>query len=240
MNRPLIGLNTDAREEENGLTYFLRARYVHAVQEAGGRPVLLPPLEGEEASASLKGLNGLVLTGGDDLSPALYGGGSRHPEERPRHPLREAFDMALVKEAVRIGLPVLAICLGHQELCVAFGGGLHPYLPDAVPSVLQHRIGETMEANHPLQVEPGTLLARLLGAHPRVNSGHRQAVSRPGRGLKVAARTADGVIEAVEGTGPSFLIGVPWHPELMGNARTQVRLFEGLIAHAARFPLPRD
>jgi len=235
MNRPLIGLNTDVEENEKGITLFIRSRYVKAVQDAGGLPVLLPSLDAEDAAACLAALDGLVLSGGDDLSPSLYGGGERHPEEVPLHPLREAFDMALIREAIHRGIPTLAICLGAQELCVAQGGDIHPFIPDDVQGALQHRKMEDNETTHLLEIEAGSLLSRLLPPNPRVNSAHRQAIRNPGRGLKVSARTKDGIIEAVEGEGSPFLLGVQWHPELMADDLNQVRLFEGLIEAARSF-----
>jgi len=231
MERPLIGLNTDVVEDDKGIAFFHRSRYALAAWNAGGRPTLVPPLPEADPAELLEGLDGLVMVGGDDLSPALYGGGARHPEEVPLHPSRELFDMGLVKAAVQIGLPTLAVCLGLQELCVAFGGSLHPYLADDVPGAMDHRTAQGGAVFHPLNIASSSRLSRILENGIQVNSSHRQAVSEPGRGLVVAATAPDGVIEAVEGAGDAFLIGVQWHPELMEEAPA---LFRALVDHATR------
>lgn len=230
MERPLIGLNTDVVEDGKGIAFFHRSRYALAVWNAGGRPILVPPLPDADPEELLQGLDGLVMVGGDDLSPALYGGSARHPEEVPLHPSRERFDMALVKTAVRIELPTLAVCLGLQELCVAFGGRLHPFLADDVPGAMDHRTAQGGMVFHPLKIASRSRLSRILENGIQVNSAHRQAVSEPGHGLVVAATAPDGVIEAVEGAGDAFLIGVQWHPELMEEAPALFRALVNPIA----------
>ncbi|MBU0755959.1 MAG: gamma-glutamyl-gamma-aminobutyrate hydrolase family protein [Planctomycetes bacterium] len=233
--RPLIAVNTDLREEDKGPTLYLRMRYVQALWAAGARPVLLPPMEGVELAPLLAGFSGLLLTGGDDLDPALYGGTQRHEKEVPLHPLRERFDLELVRTAVAMDLPTLAICLGLKELCVAFGGKITPYIPDDHPGALEHGSlpGET--SFHPLIIAPRTRLASLLAEGTVVNSSHRQAVCDPGEGLKVAARTTDRVIEAVEGRGEAFLLGVQWHPDLLPDDPQQAGLFKALVKAAAAY-----
>lgn len=229
MRRPRIGMNVDVREDEKGITFYHRSKYTRAIWKAGGMPVLLAPLMDADLEEVLHGLKGLLLTGGDDLDPVHYGGVERMPEEVPLHPLREEFDLKLVKAAVRMRLPLLAVCLGIQELCVAFGGTLHPFIPDCVPGALPHQGDGGSETTHPIQVEPETRLAGILGTRSLVNSSHRQAVKQPGSGLVVAARSADGVIEAVEGEGDFLLIGVQWHPETMTEEQDQLMLFEALV-----------
>ncbi|MFH2001604.1 MAG: gamma-glutamyl-gamma-aminobutyrate hydrolase family protein [Planctomycetota bacterium] len=229
---PRIGLNMDILEDKKGISFFLRARYADAVLAAGGQPVLIPPIDDADPTDSLKGLHGLILTGGDDLSPSLYGLKKRHEKEVPLHPQRERFDMELVRVAVAHRIPLLAICLGLQELCVAYEGRLHPYIPEAVPGALNHQPSDINSSHHALKVEPGTRLERILGPAPTVISSHRQAVSEPGLGLRVAARTADGIIEAVEGTGSNFLIGVQWHPEMMAEDPSQKELFRAFVEAA--------
>lgn len=240
LHRPCIGLNADMGADDKGPYFFSRIPYAQAVWNAGGRPVLIPPMEKGDPHACLEGLQGLLLTGGDDLDPTLYGGSERHPGEVPLHPTREAFDMSLVREAVRIGIPTLAICLGLQELCVAFGGDLHPYIADDVPGALPHRTPEGGMVDHPLEITAGSRMAQVMPDGSRVNSAHRQAVRNPGRGFRVAARTGDGVIEAVERRNTDFMVGVQWHPELMTEDPAQAGLFEALVAHALHFhPMSR-
>lgn len=235
MNRPRIGLNVDLSEDEKGITFFSRSRYARCVWAAGGFPVLLTPLPGAEIRSSLRGLKGLVMTGGDDLDPARFGGRDRQEEEVPLHPMREDFDLALLRGAVEQGLPTLAICLGMQELAAAFGGRLHQFLPKDLPGAMEHRALDGRENRHPLHLEPGSLLSTILEPDPVVNTAHRQAVREPGRGLVVAARTSDGVIEAIEGGDHPFLIGVQWHPDLMRDDPGQQGLFRALVEQARRF-----
>lgn len=231
-NPPRIGINMDIMEDEKGLSYFLRTRYTRAIVEAGGRPVLIPPLPEADPEESLRDLHGLLMTGGDDLSPHLYGYKERHEEEVPLHPQREAFDMKLVLSAMKMKIPLLAICLGLQELCVAHDGGLHPFIPHAVPEAMEHRSLQSALTLHRLEVEPGTRLHKILGPNPKVMSAHRQAVSLAGEGLIVAARTRDDIIEAVEGSGDHFVLGVQWHPELMPRDPAQKGIFSALIEAA--------
>jgi putative glutamine amidotransferase len=235
MHRPSIALNTDIMEDDKGPFFFLRTGYARALRKAGGSPCLLAPIEDPDRDDPLEGFGGLVLIGGDDLSPALYGGNERHEEEVPLHPQRESYDMMLVKAAVRKKIPTLAICLGLQELCVAFGGGIHPFIPDAVPGALEHRSTNKKRSSHPLEIESTSRLAGIMRNGTVVNSAHRQAVSEPGQGMRVAARAPDGIIEAVEGEGEAFLLGVQWHPELMLDEPEQIGLFEALVEAARSF-----
>jgi putative glutamine amidotransferase len=232
MHRPLIALNTDMSSDEKSAYYFLRTGYAEALRRAGAALRLLTPHEDPGMEELLDGLQGLVLIGGDDMSPKLYGGGRRHAEEVPLHPMREAFDMKLVEAAVRKRIPILAICLGLQELCVAFGGGIHPFIPDDVPDALEHRALDGAKTSHPLVIESRSRLAEIMKNGRKVNSGHRQAVSEPGDGFRVTARAPDGVIEAVEGEGDAFVLGVQWHPELMLDDPEQAGLFQALVEAA--------
>lgn len=235
MNRPLIAVNTDLREEDQGTTLFLRKRYVDALWKAGAQPVLLPCLDADRDHAVLAKVSGLLLTGGDDMDPALYGGKERHEKEVPLHPIRERFDFDLVKAAVTRGLPILAICLGLQELCVAFGGTIVPYIPDCMPDAIEHQAVDGKPTVHALSIASGSRLSKLLKDGAQVNSAHRQAIGEPGQGLSVSARTEDGVIEAVESEGEPFYLGVQWHPELLLDDPAQFGLFKALVEASVRF-----
>ena len=238
MHRPRIGLTSEFVRNGKDTYASVRFPYVRAVRRAGGLPVILPPLPPGKAEAVVRSVEGLLLTGGDDLSPASSGGMERRPGETPLHPMRERWDLALVEAAVKAGLPLLAVCLGMQELSCALGGTLIRFIPEEMPDALPHKRkpGEKGDPLHPVRLEEGSRLHRLFGPSLRVNSSHIQAVKRPGRGLRVTARAPDGVVEAVEGEGDRFLLGVQWHPEHMEGASEQERLFRALVEEAMRAP----
>ena len=149
MKRPLIGVSTDITIHQDGtLLHTLRAPYAEAVRRAGGCPLLLPSFAKADTALSLEGVDGLLMTGGDDLAPEFYGEKERHPEEVPLHPLRESSDMVLLREAVERGIPLLCICLGFQELAVEYGGRLHQFIPDSVTGALEHRSRNGTESRH--------------------------------------------------------------------------------------------
>jgi putative glutamine amidotransferase len=235
--KPLIGITTSELRSSSAGTLrrhgepphaemALGMTYLKAIEAAGGMPVVLPPLG--DAEALLERLDGVCLSGGPDLDPEAYGALERHAELGPTEPDLDAFELALARAADASGVPLLGICRGAQALNVARGGSLHQHVP-------AHRQTEPATATtHSVHVDPGTLLAQLVGTRPlRVNSFHHQAVDVLGRGLRTVARAADGTIEAVEAPGPRFVLGVQWHAEgLVGQPRHRA-LFEALVAAAA-------
>jgi putative glutamine amidotransferase len=232
--RPLIGVTTSELRASSAGTLrrhgdpphpemALGMTYLRAITDAGGMPVVLPPLG--DAEALLERLDGVCLSGGPDLDPEAYGAVERHAELGPTEPDLDAFELALARAADASGVPLLGICRGAQALNVARGGTLHQH-------VGAHRQTEPATATtHSVHVDPGTRLAQLVGTRPlRVNSFHHQAVDVLGRGLRAVARAADGTIEAVEAPGPRFVLGVQWHAEgLVGQPRHRA-LFEALVA----------
>ena len=196
--------------------------YLRTLDAAGAIPVVLPPVGTGHIAPLLDRLDGLCLSGGPDLDPTAYGATERHAELGPTEPSLDAFELALAREALDRGLPILAVCRGAQALNVACGGSLHQHLAG-------HRQSEPgCRASHEVEVLRGTRLAALIGAGPvAVNSFHHQAVDRLGNGLRVAARAGDGTVEAIEGAG--FVVGVQWHAEAMADGR----LFEALASASA-------
>jgi len=199
--------------------------YVDAVSAAGGRPIVLPPLPCA-VDETLGALDGLILCGGPDLDPALYGQ-QPVPATTAVTPERDAAELALVRAALHLELPVLGICRGMQLINVAHGGSLVQHLPDAVGHD-GHRTRAGHFDVHPVSVEPASRVGAILGSQAEVCSGHHQGLDEIADGLRAVAWADDGSVEAVEAPEREFVLGVLWHPE-EGQDR---RLFAGLVAAA--------
>jgi len=190
---------------------------------------------------ALAGGSGLLLTGGDDVAPARYGE-SKHPAVVEVEPERDEFEIALVQEARRRNLPILAICRGVQVLNVAFGGSLVQDIPSQVPGALQHKLTvpphQSYALAHEVWFEKDSLLGSLLkdrlsdADSCEVNSRHHQAVKQVAGGFRVTATAPDGVIEAIEDPGARFCLGVQWHPENFWRTGEFRALFEGFVQAA--------
>jgi putative glutamine amidotransferase len=225
---------------------FLNEPYIVAIQEAGGIPLVVTPAHSGPALRSLFDLlDGLVLTGGEDVSPERYGEEVLHPSVECV-PERDALEFQLLEWARADDLPVLAICRGVQVLNVALGGTLYQDLPADRPADLVHdqALGETprprTEPHHRVTVDSGSCLADVLGLEAvEVNSMHHQGIKGLAPPLVPVAHAPDGLVEGVEladVTRWSFLVGVQWHPEELargGDARSR-RLFERFVAAAAK------
>jgi putative glutamine amidotransferase len=236
MDRPVIGLCTAFENARWSVwdqsAVLLPSNYVQAVQAAGGIAVLLPPdPRAVEHPHELLGLlDGLLLAGGADIDPAIYGQ-LPHPETQETVPERDAFEIALTRGAIERDLPVLGICRGMQLINVALGGTLTQHLPEHVLDQ-QHRkvIGTFDGSDHDVEVLPDTLAMRVIGAEAHgTKSHHHQGVDAIGQGLSVSARSPlDGLIEALELPDRSFVLGVQWHPE----ADVQSPVIGGLVRAA--------
>jgi putative glutamine amidotransferase len=242
--KPLIGVTPDFnagdRKEWGGKepTYFLRARYVRAVEELGGIPVVLPLVSDLQSRRRLlSSIDGLLLTGsGPDLPPGLYG-------ERQRYTFgimsnrRSTFEFDMVRLAKAADIPVLGICGGMQVMNVALGGSLFQDIPSQVNKPLQHRQpARATNLSHAVTVAPGSLLRRIVHtATLRVNSSHHQSVKDVARSLVASAVAPDGIVEAVESPDCRFFLGIQWHPEfLFERYRLHRRLFETFLRAARR------
>lgn len=236
---PRIGLTTYVERAQWGVwdqpAALLPANYVELVARVGGLPVLLPPIVPADleaaAESAVEGLDGLVLTGGSDVAPDHYGAVPHADTDVPR-PERDAWELALLRAALAVDQPVLAICRGAQLLNVACGGTLHQHLPEVV-GASTHRPEMGTFGTVTMQVDPASRLAALVGEAPAGQCHHHQAIDRVGEGLTVCARAADGTVEAVELAGPRFALGVQWHPEEAGDER----LFAALVDAAASRPV---
>ncbi len=232
--RPVIGVTLDSERAPTYSAYpwyALRENYMASLAEAGAVPVALPH-HPELAAELLDVLDALVVTGGAfDVDPALYGADERHGTVLLKERRTEA-ELALLRGAIARGMPVLGICGGQQLLAVALGGSLIQHIPDGVPGALAHeQPNPRHQPGHAVRVEPGTLLARIVGTGAmQVNSSHHQAVRDPGRG-RVNALAEDGVVEGIEDPAARFCLGVQWHPEF-GIDPGDRRLFEALVSAA--------
>lgn len=231
--RPLVGTTgrrfrlsllaaADARYGDTCADSYM-ADFATRIAEAGGLPVHLS--YDTDASAVCAWLSAVVITGGQDVHPACWGGDASvvrdiDPRTDPMvHDLaRDEYEIALVRAALERGIPVLGVCRGMQVLNVALGGSLIPDLPSGS---VAHRSAEAAPtdgaADHVVTFEPGSIAAGLFGGSARTNSWHHQAIDRCGVGLVVTGRTSDGVVESVEVPGAPIL-GVQWHPEWMASS----------------------
>jgi len=237
--KPVIGLDCDLRLRGPARNQKLEIwrSYADAVELAGGVPVILPTTENPgHIDEQLDVVDGLVLIGGMDLSPKFYGA-RKHPRTKTMHPSRQFHDIELARAAIRRKVPVLAICAGLQLVNVVCGGDLIQHLPDALDPGSPHR-ENTAEFTHDVTVEPGSNLARIIAADRlTVNSSHHQAVGKVGAELGVVARSPDGVIEALEPEGGTFLMCVQWHPERLAAGDTRhLALFEALVEASGQEP----
>ncbi len=199
----------------------LNSTYVTALESAGLVPIVIPPLATpQHARAILERVDGLLLTGGEDVDPALYGQPRAQKCGTP-NTARDETEIALVLAARDLGKPVLAICRGPQVLNVALGGTLIQDIPSEVPDALDHNAdGERSSRVHRVTIEPDSLTAAAIGATSvSVNSLHHQSVKDLGNGLRITARSPDGIVEAIEWKGDDWwAMAVQWHPEEMNDS----------------------
>jgi putative glutamine amidotransferase len=229
--KPLIGITCYVEEATWGPWCVPAAlvpfAYIHAIERAGGRALLVPPSDAG-VDETLDALDGLLLSGGADIDPHLYGAGE-HPDTNALRPERDSAEMLLLQAALQRDLPVLAVCRGMQLLNVARGGDLIQHLPDVTGSEM-HRQQAGEFAVHDVSLSPDSRVGTLLGERGTVRSHHHQGIATVGDGLREVAWADDDTVEGLEDPERSFAVGVLWHPE-EGEDR---KLFEALVAAAAR------
>jgi putative glutamine amidotransferase len=244
---PRIGLTASVVPTKLGTRRtFLNEPYIVAIQEAGGIPLVLTPAHGGPAlRAIFELLDGLVLTGGEDVAPERYGEEVQYPSVESV-PERDALEFQLLEWAQTDDLPVLAICRGIQVLNVGLGGTLYQDLPADRPAAVVHDQAQgdsprpRHEPHHAVTVRPGSCLADVLGLETvDVNSMHHQGIKALAPPLTAVAHAPDGLVEGVEAADAarwSFLVGVQWHPEELarGGHSPSRRLFERFVAAAAK------
>jgi putative glutamine amidotransferase len=242
--KPIIGVTPDYnagdRKEWGGHepTYFLRGRYVRAIEELGGIPLILPLVADRVARTRLlHNVDGLLLTGsGPDLPPALY-------RERQRYTFRvmserrSTFELDMVHLARKADVPVLGICGGMQAMNVACGGSLFQDISSQFANPLQQRQAKPATTlSHAVTITPGSLLRRVVRTMTlRVNSSHHQSVKAVAPSLVASAVAPDGIVEAIESPAHRFFLGIQWHPEfLFDRYPLHRRLFEAFLRAASR------
>ena len=211
--------------------------YRQALLHVGAEARILEP--STSVSEALSGIDGLLLTGGEDIEPSRYGG-PVHSSVKDSEPRRDEFELALVREARARRLPILGICRGVQILNVACGGTLIQDIPTEVPGALKHELDvpphEAFELAHEVWLDKDSALSRLMSERLEgadscdVNSRHHQAVKQVAPGFQVSATAPDGVIEAIEDPSAGFCLGVQWHPENFWRTGEFRSLFEGFAA----------
>jgi putative glutamine amidotransferase len=248
-HRPVVGIPTqtlqsiDRIPEDLPHSWVMNSRYYTAVTHVGGVPWMVPLLDDDEATlrAIYDHLDGVFLAGGVDVDPATYGD-ERHDLCGRTDAARDRVELLFAKWAMEEGKPVLGVCRGMQVINVAAGGTLWQDCADQVADSIKHDYfpGAGWARDHlahDVVLLEGTRLRRVFGAERvMVNSMHHQGIRRMGEGLVASAVSPDGLVEAVEGTGEAFLVGVQWHPEmLIDNDAGTRRLFEEFIEASREF-----
>lgn len=235
--RPTIGITTATEVISYGSWKDVPAvmspeAYVWAVQEAGGRPVLLcpGPEDADDPDGLLDLLDAVIITGGaGDLDPALYDQ-ELHPEAGPVQGERDAYELALARVARRRATPTLGICRGMQVMNLAYGGGIEQHLPDVLGHE-GHRVICGHFSTHEVSLESGSLAAHATGTGTTPVKSHHQGVREVGGGLVITGKaTEDGTVEAIEDPGLPFFLGVLWHPEEDGNSH----VIQALVSESRR------
>jgi putative glutamine amidotransferase len=235
--RPIVAVTASTKIVNDSGKVSVNRAYTDAISAAGLIPLVVPPMTEEGATAILDSVQGLVLTGGEDVDPVRFGA-ERHPATGPANDLRDRIEIALAKEAAARRMPVLAICRGVQVLNIALGGTLVQDIPSELKTGIEHDAESARNSRvHEVDVDAGSRLAGIVGVKQiTTNSFHHQSVDRPARGLCTVAKSSDGVVEAVECSDRAWwAVGVQWHPEeLTGTTEDWDRKLFDAFAQAVR------
>jgi putative glutamine amidotransferase len=239
VSAPRIAVGGVVRKWDEAERTGVNSSYVRSVLAAGGVPIILSPLLGASfAARALAGLDGLLLTGGEDIDPAWY---QAEPSPRLYPPSRERdlFELALFAAARQMELPILGVCRGIQLVNIAMGGTLYQDLPSERPGEVDHDVpGDRTMRTHGVRLAPGSRAEAALGSAPlTVNSFHHQAIRDLAKGLVATGWSDDGLIEAAESEPEApWLLAVQWHPEEMhaDGSAPERGLFRALVEEAAR------
>ncbi len=241
--KPIIGISANVSPPDDDKRTFSKGIALHLIQECyikfvemgGGIPVLLPVLGDASAIGRIvERLDGIIVTGGVDVDPGLYGEKNTHSQGV--NPERDAFEINLIRESRTRQVPILAICRGTQALNIAFGGSLFQDIPASIEGALRHtRAEDGTETYHQTKLICDSVLKDIFGADEiRTNSSHHQSIREPGDGLTILAKATDGVNEAIQCFDDRCTIGVQWHPERMRDDPKQIELVRWFIDQAGR------
>lgn len=231
MEAPLIGITTYGRNADRH--FSLPAEYVESVRRAGGIPVLMPPGE-TRLQEWFETIDGLIIAGGCDVDPKLYGGDG-HEAVKLVDPERDQDEVELIHQSVETGMPLLAVCRGLQVLNVAFGGDLHAHISSAFPDAIDHRVEGADNKHTPLAhevtIDPGSRLAHVMQTNRfDAPSLHHQAIDELGDGLVAIGHAPDGIIEAIDMPEHPWMLAMQWHPELASADQAEhQRVFDALV-----------
>ncbi len=225
--KPIIGITASINKldyETMGQSVVMSPKnYLDAVNNSGGVGIIIP--ENENVDDIFRILDGLIIAGGRDISPSLYGQ-YENKKTSDTHLRQDQWELDLINGAIVRNTPLLCICRGHQLLCVSRGGSLHQHLPETI-GFENHGAADGKWSNHKVILDENSEIGAILGNEVIVNSGHHQGVMDCGD-LRIVGRSEDGLIEAVELESQSFLISTQWHPEMI----KQHSIFDSLIKSA--------
>ncbi len=231
---PMIGVSSSTSKNKAGsILCSVGQAYIQAIQRAGGIPLIIPVgIDPSNLQSLTSRLDGVLFTGGGDIRPQYYGG-ENHPKVSGLDLERDRLEFELLKPALEMDLPLLAICRGIQVLNVGLGGTLYTHIQDQLPGAIKHDWYPDFPRDriaHTVSVVQESKLHYILGeSEVSVNSLHHQGIEKLGHGLKPVATAPDGLVEAVEVMDARFALGVQWHPECLPDSIPMQRLFKAFV-----------
>lgn len=241
MKKPIIGIAGNIFSMEDyeipGIDRsYVNEDYIHAVEKAGGIPLVLPVVEGQNlVEEQVDICDGIILTGGQDVNPLLYNEGP-HESLGYVNLKVDKYQLKIAEIVIREDKATLGICRGMQMLNIARGGTLYQDLSQMEGEIMKHfQDGERYELSHKIDINKGNILEELWGEKVLINSYHHQCIKDIGEGVEVIAKASDGAIEAVKLEDKSFIIGLQWHPEMMAvEYGEMLAIFDELIRHSKK------
>lgn len=240
--KPIIGIATNEINDEFEILQNTKIAYtpidtIQGIKEAGGLPFLLPVSDTQLAKLYATKIDGLVLSGGQDVSPLFYGE-EPTPELGVTLPTRDEFEISLVKEMLKLQKPIFAICRGLQIVNVAMGGTLYQDINILEKNTIKHRQETNPKyASHSITTEQDSIARKVLGEKTTVNTLHHQAIKSLGLNLKITAKSPDGFIEAIESNiKEQYILALQWHPEILlqSNHNQSQNLFNNFVENVKK------